>query len=188
MKPTKLFIACAITLAVAPGSWLAAQVQTNVPEVVPGAKPVAVEHIKIHGTALEGNLEGDAVDRDVIVFLPPSYQKDKKRRYPVVYALHGYSIGAEQWTHEIHVPQTVEGAFALGLAGDDRRPARFQNRLQRLDVLKLGHHRRLREVHMARRCVLHRRALSHHPRSHQPRSCRPLHGRLWCVAHRHEAS
>src|SRR6185312_16739598 len=32
----------------------------------------------------------------------------------VVYALHGYSIGAEQWSHEIHVPQTVEGAFALG--------------------------------------------------------------------------
>src|SRR5213079_231299 len=39
---------------------------------------------------------------------------DKTRRYPVVYALHGYSIGAEQWTHEIHVPQTIEGAFAKG--------------------------------------------------------------------------
>jgi enterochelin esterase-like enzyme len=114
MKSKKLFIACAITLAVAPGSWLTAQVQTNVPGVVPGAKPVTVEHIKIHGTSLEGNLEGDAVDRDAIVFLPPSYQKDKKRRYPVVYALHGYSIGAEQWSHEIHVPQTIEGAFAKG--------------------------------------------------------------------------
>jgi S-formylglutathione hydrolase FrmB len=34
----------------------------------------------------------------------------------VVYALHGYSIGAEQWTHEIHVPQTIEGAFAQGAA------------------------------------------------------------------------
>jgi S-formylglutathione hydrolase FrmB len=93
---------------------LLAQVQTEVPEVVQGAKPVSVEHIKIHGAALEGNLEGDAVDRDVIVFLPPSYGKDKHRRYPVVYALHGYSIGAEQWTHEIHVPQTIEGAFAQG--------------------------------------------------------------------------
>jgi enterochelin esterase-like enzyme len=90
------------------------QVQTETPAVVPGAKPVTVEHIKIHGAALEGNLEGDAADRDVIVFLPPSYGKDKHRRYPVVYALHGYSIGAEQWTHEIHVPQTIEGAFALG--------------------------------------------------------------------------
>ena len=96
------------------GSPMSAQVQTNVPEPVPGAKPVAVEHIKVHGAALEGNLEGEAVDRDVIVFLPPSYAAQKSRRYPVVYALHGYSIGAEQWTHEIHVPQTAEGAFAKG--------------------------------------------------------------------------
>jgi enterochelin esterase-like enzyme len=114
MKSKKLFGACVITLAIAPGPWLTAQVKTNVPDVIPDAKPVAVEHIKIHGDALEGNLEGDAVDRDVIVFLPPSYEKGKKRRYPVVYALHGYSIGAEQWTHEIHVPQTLEGAFAKG--------------------------------------------------------------------------
>ncbi|MGA2049626.1 MAG: alpha/beta fold hydrolase [Terracidiphilus sp.] len=114
MKLQMQFIACAISLAVVSGSILAAQVQTIVPEVVSGAKPVTVEHIKIHGAALEGNLEGDAVDRDAIVFLPPSYEKDKKRHYPVVYALHGYSIGAEQWSHEIHVPQTVEGAFAKG--------------------------------------------------------------------------
>lgn len=91
-----------------------AQVQTVVPAVVPGAKPVSVERIKIHGLALEGNLEGDAVDRDVIVFLPPSYAHEKSRRYPVIYALHGYSIGAEQWSKEIHVPQTIEGAFAQG--------------------------------------------------------------------------
>lgn len=114
MKTTKLLFACALAIAVALPTLLAAQVQTNVPDPVPGAKPVAIEHIKIHGTALEGNLEGDAVDRDVIVFLPPSYAKEKQRRYPVVYALHGYSIGAEQWTHEIHVPQTIEGAFAKG--------------------------------------------------------------------------
>jgi enterochelin esterase-like enzyme len=91
-----------------------AQVQTEVPPVVQGAKPVAVERIKIHGTALEGNLEGNVVDREVLVFLPPSYAKQKSRRYPVVYALHGYSIGAEQWSKEIRVPQTIEGAFANG--------------------------------------------------------------------------
>ncbi len=101
-------------MALSHASALSAQVQTIVPPVVPGAKPVTVEHIKVHGAALEGNLEGDAVDRDVIVFLPPSYAGEKSRRYPVVYALHGYSIGAEQWSHEIHVPQTIEGAFAQG--------------------------------------------------------------------------
>src|SRR4051812_12868555 len=91
-----------------------AQVKTNVPEPVVGARPAVVEHITIHGKALEGNLEGNAVDRDAIVFLPPGYKENRTRRYPVVYALHGYSIGAEQWSQEIHVPQTIEGAFAKG--------------------------------------------------------------------------
>ena len=107
-------LGCLLSLSLLSPLSLAAQVQTNVPPVVAGAKPVDVEHITIHGKALEGNLEGDAVDRDAIVMLPPSYSKQKSRRYPVVYALHGYSIGAEQWSHEIHVPQTVEGAFAQG--------------------------------------------------------------------------
>jgi len=93
---------------------LAAQVQTGVPPVVAGAKPVGVEHVRVHGTSLEGNLEGDAVDREALIFLPPSYARDTARRFPVVYALHGYWIGAEQWSHEIHVPQTIEGAFAKG--------------------------------------------------------------------------
>ena len=53
---------------------------------MPGAKPVTAEHIKVHGAALEGNLEGDAVDRDVLVFLPPGYAREKSRRYPVAYA------------------------------------------------------------------------------------------------------
>jgi enterochelin esterase-like enzyme len=105
---------CCLIMLTAVALPLAAQVQTEAPPVVPGAKPVKVERVKIHGTALEGNLEGDAVERDVLVFLPPSYAKEKSRRYPVVYALHGYSIGAEQWSKEIHVPQTIEGAFAQG--------------------------------------------------------------------------
>jgi S-formylglutathione hydrolase FrmB len=114
MRANKVF--CLITLGVVVnlGPGLTAQVQTDVPPVVAGAKAVTVERIKIHGKALEGNLEGDAVDREVLVFLPPSYARQKSRRYPVVYALHGYSIGAEQWSHEIHVPQTIEGAFAQG--------------------------------------------------------------------------
>ena len=114
MRLTNLLRGAATVTVLACGGSVSAQVQTNVPPPVPGAKTVTVEHIKIHGTSLEGNLEGEAVDRDVIVFLPPSYQKESKRRYPVVYALHGFFIGADQWSHEIHVPQTIEGAFAQG--------------------------------------------------------------------------
>jgi len=49
-----------------------AQVHTDVPPLVPGVQPVTIEHIKVHGASLEGNLEGESVDRDVIVFLPPA--------------------------------------------------------------------------------------------------------------------
>jgi enterochelin esterase-like enzyme len=91
-----------------------AQMQTEVPPVIAGARPATLERIQVHGSTLEGNLEGNSADRDVLVFLPPSYLKETKRRYPVVYALHGYSIGAAQWAGEIHVPQTLEGAFASG--------------------------------------------------------------------------
>jgi enterochelin esterase-like enzyme len=105
-----------VTMGLILGSMVSvfAQVQTDVPAPVQGAKQVTVEHIKVHGVALEGNLEGDEVDREVMVFLPPGYATEKNRRYPVVYALHGYSIGAGQWSKEIHVPQTIEGAFAHG--------------------------------------------------------------------------
>jgi enterochelin esterase-like enzyme len=116
-RSSTLLLTCILTMLAA-GAWVwhaaEAQVKTDALPIVPGAKPVAVERIKIHGHALEVNLEGDAVDRDTIVFLPPSYTREKSRRYPVVYSLHGYSIGAEQWTHEIQVSQAIEGAFALG--------------------------------------------------------------------------
>src|SRR5829696_7868907 len=101
MIPTRFFCVMALAMTAALCQRAAAQVQTEVPPAVPGAKPVTVERIKVRGAALEGNLEGNPVARDVLVFLPPSYAGQKSRRYPVLYALHGYSIGAEQWAGEI---------------------------------------------------------------------------------------
>jgi enterochelin esterase-like enzyme len=91
-----------------------AQVATPPPPPVPDAKPAVVQKIKVRSIAIEGNLEGESADREVFVVLPPGYAGHPKRRYPVVYALHGYSIGAQQWMGEIHAPQTIEGAFAKG--------------------------------------------------------------------------
>src|SRR5437868_6550890 len=106
MINTKFICLMMLTMILALGIPLLAQVQTEVPPVVAGAKPVTSEHIKVHGTALERNLEGDAVERDVLVFLPPSYAREKSRRYPVVYALHGYSMGGY-------------GATRIGMKHDD---------------------------------------------------------------------
>lgn len=91
-----------------------AQVTTKQPDKVEGALPAKVEQISVHSPAIEGNLMGESAERDVFVVLPPGYEDDPDKRYAVVYALHGYWIGAEQWMQEVHAPQTIEGAFAKG--------------------------------------------------------------------------
>jgi len=53
--------------------------------------------IKVHGKSLDGNLSGEPADRDVSVYLPPSYQMQTTRRYPVVYLLHGYTNSDIGW-------------------------------------------------------------------------------------------
>jgi len=59
---TKTFLHLSVlTISATLAPQLFAQVQTDVPRVVPNAKPVTVERIKIHGTSLEGNLEKNAV-------------------------------------------------------------------------------------------------------------------------------
>jgi enterochelin esterase-like enzyme len=58
----------------------------------------SVQRIKVHGKALEGNLEGDSPDRDVTIYLPPGYHANRNQRYPVVYLLHGYLLTDQYWT------------------------------------------------------------------------------------------
>jgi S-formylglutathione hydrolase FrmB len=113
MRFATVGIAAVLAMVSRTGS-AAAQMKTAAPPPVPGAAAVQVERITVHGRSLEGNLEGDSPDRHVIVYLPPSYAKDGSRRYPVLYALHGFWIDNEQWSVEIHTPQTIEGAFATG--------------------------------------------------------------------------
>jgi S-formylglutathione hydrolase FrmB len=51
----------------------------------------SLERVKVFGKSLEGNLMGESASPDVSIYLPPSYAKDRSRRYPVVYLLHGYT-------------------------------------------------------------------------------------------------
>ncbi|MBA2525220.1 MAG: esterase, partial [Pyrinomonadaceae bacterium] len=44
---------------------------------------------ELYAVSLEGNLIGDSPNRNVLVYLPPDYEKQTKVRYPVVYLLHG---------------------------------------------------------------------------------------------------
>lgn len=84
-----------------------------------GARHGSVERIKVHGKTLEGNLEGDSPDRDVAVYLPPSYQTASTRRYPVIYLLHGFTDNVDNWwgvnKHFVNVPVQVDAAMAAGV-------------------------------------------------------------------------
>lgn len=80
----------------------------------------SVERIKVHGKSLEGNLEGNPTDPDVSIYLPPSYKKDSKRRFPVVYLLHGFTDTDAQWygfvKHWINFPVIADRVFTSSQA------------------------------------------------------------------------
>ena len=57
----------------------------------------------IESAALQGNPLGDSATRPVAVYLPPGYDAEASRRYPVLYVLHGYTgdvgalVSSRQW-------------------------------------------------------------------------------------------
>jgi len=82
------------------------------------AQTGSTERIKIHGKSLEGNLEGDSPDRDVSIYLPPSYKAATNRRYPVVYFLHGYTDSDDRWfglvKSFVNLPAGIDKSLAAG--------------------------------------------------------------------------
>jgi len=54
-----------------------------------------IVHTRLESAHLAGNLLGDPSERDLFVYLPPGYDDDPGRRYPVAYLLHAYGGSAE---------------------------------------------------------------------------------------------
>lgn len=79
--------------AVAPALGLAA-LAVAAPALAAGR----LEHHTVHGVALENTLTGESPDRTVAVYLPPDYDTEPERRYPVVYLLHGIGDTEGEWT------------------------------------------------------------------------------------------
>jgi enterochelin esterase-like enzyme len=85
-------------------------------QTIAPAKQGTVEHIKVHGKALEGNLEKDSPDRDVFIYLPPGYAANGTQRYPVVYMLHGYGLTAERWMSFSKMVDAMDKDISAGTA------------------------------------------------------------------------
>jgi enterochelin esterase-like enzyme len=71
-----------------------------------------VETVTVHGRSLEGNLSGEPADREVSIYLPPGYDKERSRRYPVIVLLHGYSLTNKYW-----VGSTGQGFGSIDVPG-----------------------------------------------------------------------
>jgi enterochelin esterase-like enzyme len=113
-KLVSLVSSAALLPALIAGAAALLWLQTSAYAASNGDRKGTVEMIKVHGKSLEGNLEGDSPDRDVFVYLPPSYATDKNRRYPVVYFLHGYGVKAELYWKTMTVPATADKLMEEG--------------------------------------------------------------------------
>ncbi|MGD8809369.1 MAG: alpha/beta fold hydrolase [Gammaproteobacteria bacterium] len=74
-----------------------------------------VERITVHGASLEGNLEGNDPNRTVTVYLPPSYESEGQRRYPVVYFLHGFGMTSARMADFLELQTAVDSAIGNGV-------------------------------------------------------------------------
>lgn len=71
-----------------------------------------MEKLTVHSASIEGNLQGNSPDRTVYVILPPSYDHAKKRRYPVLYFLHGFTSTADAYVKRIPFDADLQAAGA----------------------------------------------------------------------------
>lgn len=74
---------------------------------------------KVHGKSLEKTLTGESADRNVSIYLPPSYDTAPNKRYPVVYLLHGITDTDQTWTNSWSNSdpwQSIQGVMNGGIA------------------------------------------------------------------------
>jgi S-formylglutathione hydrolase len=116
---SRTFLLAALTSAAIAGASVAA---AQTPPASPPASTYAgkLERITVHGPSLVGNLSGDSPDRQVSVYLPRSYATQPRRRYPVLYMLHGFTSTDERWfdlttpRRYVNAPTATDRAVAGG--------------------------------------------------------------------------
>lgn len=78
--------------------------------MIAGPALARVEKLTMHSPSVAGNLEGNSPERTVYVILPDSYDSAKKRRYPVLYFLHGFNSTAEDYINRIPFDAALKAA------------------------------------------------------------------------------
>ncbi len=80
---------------------------------------VSVQMVEVPGKALEGNPLGDPAVRELPVILPPGYDPEASRRYPVLYMLAGFTgsgLGMLNWdAWQPNMPRRLEQLYEGGM-------------------------------------------------------------------------
>lgn len=80
---------------------------------------VKVEMVTVSGRTLQGNPLGDPVERDMPVILPPGYDPNGSRRYPLLVGLTGFTgTGLNMLNHDAwqpNMPVRLERLYAAGM-------------------------------------------------------------------------
>lgn len=89
--------------------------------IVGGREPVRAQpapaagrvvEVEVPAPSLEGNLLGTATVQGAAIYLPPSYDLEPSRRYPVVYLLHGIFDEYGVWLDRFGVPSILDRLIA----------------------------------------------------------------------------
>lgn len=68
----------------------------------------------LRSVAVGRNLVDEPSDQKVLVFLPPSYEREPGRRFPVIYLLHGIGDDPEVWDRAWKLTALLDGSMRSG--------------------------------------------------------------------------
>ena len=85
-------------------------------------KPCRIVHEAIESAVLRGNRFGDPTLRETPVLLPPSYDEQKERRYPVIYVLAAFSGTGWQMLNRSPLAEALDERLARLYAEDPAMP------------------------------------------------------------------
>jgi S-formylglutathione hydrolase FrmB len=77
----------------------------------------------IPARSLAGNLLGDSDRQPAFVYLPPGYDDEQDRRYPVLYLLHGVLDTPEVWVEPVYDGMTIQATMDSLIAAGEIGPS-----------------------------------------------------------------
>lgn len=82
-----------------------------------------VVHDTVPAPSLAGNLLGDPDRQPAFVYLPPGYDAEPGRRYPVLYLLHGVLDSPEVWVEPVYDGMTIQATMDSLIGAGEIGPA-----------------------------------------------------------------